>query len=212
MQEGDFIEIEYIGKIKESGEIFDLTSEEIAKEKGIYNEKAKYGPVKIILGENFVIKGLEEKLKDMKVGEEKIFVIPPEKAFGSRDPKLIKTIPESEFIKQKIIPIPGLVIDFGNVKARIQAVSSGRVRVDFNHPLAGRELEYKVKILGKIEDKEEKVRTILEFFGAENNFKILENKVEVEEKRNIGDKIKEKIAELIKKYLNVEKVDFIKSF
>jgi FKBP-type peptidyl-prolyl cis-trans isomerase SlyD len=213
MQDGDFIEIEYIGKIKESGEIFDLTSEEIAKKEGIYNKDAKYGPVKIIIGENFVIKGLEEELKKMKVGEEKTVIIPPEKAFGNRDPKLIKVVPEAEFRKQKVTPIPGLIIDFGNLKARIQSVSSGRVRLDFNHPLAGRELEYKVKILRKIEDKEEKIKTILEFFGVEeNNFKILENKVEIEEKKSINDKIKEKIAELIKKYLKVEKVDFIKSF
>jgi len=213
MQDGDFVEIDYIGKIKESGEIFDLTNEEVARKEGIYNENAKYGPVKIIIGENFVIKGLEEEIKKMNVGEEKTVTIPPEKAFGNRDPKLIKVVPESEFRKQKVNPIPGLIIDFGNLKAKIQSVSSGRVRLDFNHPLAGRELEYKIKILRKIEDKEEKIKTILEFFKIEEyKIRILENKVEIEEKKSINEGLKARIAELIKKYLKVEKVDFIRSF
>ena len=212
MQEGDFIEIDYVGRIKDTGEIFDLTDEKLAKEKGIYNEKIKYKPAKIIVGEKFVIKGLDEILKEMKVGEERTVTIPPEKGFGNRDPKLVKVISESELRKQKIVPVPGMILDFGNMKARIQSVNSGRVRVDFNNPLAGRDLEYKIKINRKIDDKEEKAKIIAEFFsGEELKTKIDENKVIVEEEKQIPEEIEKKIAELIKKYLLVEKVDFVKS-
>jgi len=212
MQEGDFIEIDYVGRIKDTGEIFDLTDEKLAKEKGIYNEKIKYKPAKIIVGEKFVIKGLDEILKKMKVGEERTVTIPPEKGFGNRDPKLVKVISESELRKQKIVPVPGMILDFGNMKARIQSVNSGRVRVDFNNPLAGRDLEYKIKINRKIEDREEKAKIIAEFFsGEELKTKIDENKVIVEEEKQIPEEIEKKIAELIKKYLLVEKVDFVKS-
>ncbi|RLJ02416.1 MAG: peptidylprolyl isomerase [Candidatus Aenigmatarchaeota archaeon] len=212
MQEGDFIEIDYVGRIKDTGEIFDLTDEKLAKEKGIYNEKIKYKPAKIIVGEKFVIEGLDEILKEMKVGEERTVTIPPEKGFGNRDPKLVKVISESELRKQKIVPVPGMILDFGNMKARIQSVNSGRVRVDFNNPLAGRDLEYKIKINRKIEDKEEKAKIIAEFFGGEElKTKIDENKVIVEEEKQIPEEIEKKIAELIKKYLLVEKVDFVKS-
>ena len=213
MQEGDFIEIDYVGRIKDTGEIFDLTDEKLAKEKGIYNEKIKYKPAKIIVGEKFVIEGLDEILKEMKVGEERTVTIPPEKGFGNRDPKLVKVISESELRKQKIVPVPGMILDFGNMKARIQSVNSGRVRVDFNNPLAGRDLEYKIKINRKIDDKEEKAKIIAEFFsGEELKTKIDENKVIVEEEKQIPEEIEKKIAELIKKYLLVEKVDFVKSF
>jgi len=212
MQEGDFIEIDYVGRIKDTGEIFDLTDEKLAKEKGIYNEKIKYKPAKIIVGEKFVIEGLDEILKEMKVGEERTVTIPPEKGFGNRDPKLVKVISESELRKQKIVPVPGMILDFGNMKARIQSVNSGRVRVDFNNPLAGRDLEYKIKINRKIEDREEKAKIIAEFFsGEELKTKIDENKVIVEEEKQIPEEIEKKIAELIKKYLLVEKVDFVKS-
>ena len=213
MQEGDFIEIDYVGRIKDTGEIFDLTDEKLAKEKGIYNEKIKYKPAKIIVGEKFVIEGLDEILKEMKVGEERTVTIPPEKGFGNRDPKLVKVISESELRKQKIVPVPGMILDFGNMKARIQSVNSGRVRVDFNNPLAGRDLEYKIKINRKIDDKEEKAKIIAAFFGGEGlKTKIDENKVIVEEEKQIPEEIEKKIAELIKKYLLVEKVDFVKSF
>jgi len=213
MLDGDFVEIEYIGKIKDTGEIFDLTDEKLAKEKGIYNEKVKYGPAKIIVGENFVVKGLDKLLKKMKVNEEKVETIKPEDGFGNRDAKLVKVVSEIELKKQKITPFPGMVLDFGDVKARVQSVNSGRVRIDFNHPLAGRELEYKVKINRKIEDKEEKAKVITEFFGGKDLIpKILENKIEIEEKKEFPEKIKKKIAELMKKYLSVEKVDFVRSF
>ncbi len=213
MQDGDFIEIEYTGKIKESGEIFDVTDEKIAKERGIHNEKATYGPIKIILGENFVVKGLEEELKKMNAGEQKEITVSPEKSFGNRDPKFVKTVPQSEFKKQNVTPAPGLVVDFGNMKAKIQSVNSGRVRLDFNHPLAGRDLVYDVKINKKIEDKNEKIKSILEFFGAgKDNFNIKENVLEVEEKETINEKSKEKIAEMLKKHLKFEKVNFVKSY
>lgn len=213
MQEGDFIEIDYVGKIKDTGEIFDLTDEKLAKENGIYNEKVKYKPAKIIIGEKFVIKGLDELLKKMKVGEEKTETIKPEDGFGNRDAKLVKIVSEAELKKQKITPYPGMILDLGNMKARIQSVNSGRVRMDFNHPLAGRDLEYKIKINRKIEDKEEMVKVISEFFGGEDLIpKISENKIEIEEKKQIPEESKKKAAELIKKYLKFEKVDFIRSF
>ncbi len=213
MQEGDFVEIDYVGKIKDRDEIFDLTDEKLAKEKGIFNEKSDYKPVKIIIGEKFVVKGLEEIIKQMNVGEEKTATIKPEDGFGIRDAKMIKTVSESELRKQKINPIPGMILDLGNVKARIQSVNSGRVRIDFNHPLAGRELEYKVKINKKIEDNGEKAKAIIKFFtGEELEAKVEEKKVIVEEKKAIPEEAKKKIAELMKKYLKIEKVDFVQSF
>ncbi len=213
MQEGDFIEIEYVGKIKDTGEIFDLTDEKLAKEKGIYNEKVKYKPIKIIIGEKFVIKGLDELLKKMEVGEEETETIKPEDGFGNRDAKLVKIVSEAELKKQKITPFPGMILDLGNTKAKVQSVNSGRVRLDFNHPLAGRDLEYKIKINRKIEDKEEKVKTIAEFYGGEDLIpKISENNIEIEEKKEFSEEVKKKTAELMKKYLKVEKVDFIRSF
>ena len=86
LQKGDFVRIDYIGKIKESGKVFDTTMEEIAKEHGIYDEKIDFKPAPIVVGANHVIKGLDEALVGLEVGEKKIVEIPPEKGYGKRDP------------------------------------------------------------------------------------------------------------------------------
>jgi len=68
MEKGDFIRIDYVGRIKDTREIFDLTNEEVAKNEKIFNPDVKYKPVPIIVGEKFVIKGLDEELLKMSVG------------------------------------------------------------------------------------------------------------------------------------------------
>ena len=64
MKDEDFVNIDYVGRIKESGEIFDLTDAELAKESNIFNPQMKYGPVTVIIGAGHILKGLENKIKD----------------------------------------------------------------------------------------------------------------------------------------------------
>ncbi|NJE26035.1 peptidylprolyl isomerase [Thermococcus sp. MV5] len=163
----DVIKLHYIGKIKETGEIFDTTYEDVAKEAGIYNEKGIYGPVPIAVGAGHVIKGLDEALEGLEVGKKYTLEIPPEKAFGKRDPKLIKTFTIGQFRRQGIYPFPGLDVEIETesgkkLKGRVMSVSSGRVRVDFNHPFAGKTAVYEVEILEKIEDPIEKVKALID--------------------------------------------------
>jgi FKBP-type peptidyl-prolyl cis-trans isomerase 2 len=151
MKEGDFIEIEYVGRVKLTNEIFDLTSEELAKKEGIHNPKHTYGPALVVIGSNMVIRGVMKELERMEVGEERMFDVDPSEGFGMRSPKLIKIISVSKFIENKINPIPGEYFEIDGMQAKVQSVSGGRVRVDFNNPLAGKMLTYKVKILKRIE-------------------------------------------------------------
>ena len=164
---GDVVRLHYIGKVKETGEIFDTTYEEVAKEAGIYSEKGIYGPVPIAIGAGHVLKGLDEQLEGLEVGKKYIIEVPPEKAFGRRDPRLIKTFTLGQFRRQGIMPFPGLEVEIETesgkkLKGRVLSVSSGRVRVDFNHPLAGKTIVYEVEIVEKIEDPLEKVKALIE--------------------------------------------------
>jgi len=215
LKEGDFIRIDYVGRVSESGEIFDLTREDIAKEKKIYNPRFKYNPVPIIIGANLLVKGLEDELKKMKVGERKKVKINPEKGFGKRNPELIRLIPLSKFKKEK--PYPGMIINVSNITGRVLSVSGGRVRVDFNHPLAGKTLEYDIEIKEKITEPKEKVKAIIEFFlksteGIE--VKINEERVEIKinKEKDAPRKIRIAIAEMIKKWLRKKKVLFIEEY
>jgi len=147
--------VNFSGKELLEGRIFDTTSAEEAKANGILEEKRNYGPLTIITGEKELLSLVEAELEKMKVGEKRIVKLGPKDAFGERDARLIRVVPLRVFHDQKMNPIPGLIIRAGNAVGKVQSVSGGRVRVDFNHPLAGRELEYGIKVEKEITGKKE---------------------------------------------------------
>ncbi|MFQ5975744.1 MAG: FKBP-type peptidyl-prolyl cis-trans isomerase [Candidatus Hydrothermarchaeales archaeon] len=162
LEKGDFVKIEYTGRVKETGDVFDTTSEEIARKSGIYDEGVIFKSQAIVIGAGHVLKGLDEALIGSEVGEEKKVDIPPELGYGLRDPKLIKVVPVKEFRKQGITPMAGTRVELDDKIGRIQSVGAGRVRVDFNHGLAGRVLEYEFAVDEKINNTKERIRLLLE--------------------------------------------------
>lgn len=146
---GDIVLAEFEGWIQDSNELFDTTSEALAKEHNIFNEKMVYGPQPLIVGKGRLFPGLDESLLKAKVGEEYEVVFPPEKGAGPRDPKLVELHPIREFTKQDIEPRVGLEVTVKNRPAIISAVTAGRVRLDFNNRLAGKTLRYKYKVVEK---------------------------------------------------------------
>lgn len=211
MQKGDFVKISYTGRL-ETGEVFDLTDTETAKKEGIYNSKIAYGDLPVIVGANFLIKGLDNALLNMNVGDKKEIEIKPDEGFGERDAKLVRTVPRKFFRDQKVEPRQGMIVDFGGTKGRIQSVDAGRIRVDFNNPLAGHTLKYDLEIKEKIENQEEKVKAVFEFFGAKNTDpKIEGNTVTVSVR--MSSQLKERISSLIIEHVEgIEKVNFVESY
>ena len=116
-------------------------------------------PVIIPLGHNILNKEIEEKLVNAEYGKEYNFLL--KRPFGERDPSLIKIIPISEFYKRNINPIPNLVVNVDNMVGVIRSVNSGRVVVDFNHPYAGKDLLYVIKLNREVTDLKEKILGIL---------------------------------------------------
>jgi hypothetical protein len=99
--------------------------------------------------------------------------IPPDKAAGARDPKLVELHPMREFLKQEIEPRVGLEVTVKGKPAFITAVTAGRVRVDFNNKLAGRTLKYKYKIVEKPSKPVEIVELLLKMaYGTNDGFEI----------------------------------------
>lgn len=218
MKDGDFIEIEFVGKVRESGEIFDLTDEKLAKEKGIFNPKTKYGPITIILGAGHILKGLEKEIEKLKVGDKKKIELEPKDAFGVRSPNLLKVFPLNQFKKQGMLPVPGQFITLqNNVKGRVLSVSGGRVRVDFNNPLAGKSLEYDIKVNKLVTDKKEQIQAVFRFYTALDT-----EKIEIEKEKakiappatkTIPAEVKKLIADGIIKYIKgIKEVEYTESF
>lgn len=170
LNDGDFIKITYTGRSAVTGGVFDTTDAEKAKQAGIFQEDRKYGPVLIVLGKGHVVKGLENALKGMSVGEQKSIEIQPPDAFGERDPNLVRILPIAEFRKREIEPFPGLLLDLDGRRGVVKSVSGGRVMVDLNHPLAGEKVIYEVKVEEKLADFNSKVNGLLDSFNlkAEN--------------------------------------------
>lgn len=159
VQKNDFIEIEFTGKA--NGEVFDTTHKEEAKKIGI---EADVKPVIVSVGNEMLLKGLDENLEGKEIEKQYSIKISPEKAFGSRNPSLIKTIPMKVFKEKNMNPVPGLTLQMDDYLAKILSVSGGRVTVDFNNPLAGKEIEYDFKVLRKVEDIKEKINALQDFF------------------------------------------------
>ncbi|MBI3190078.1 peptidylprolyl isomerase [archaeon] len=211
MKKGDVVKINYIGRL-ESGEIFDLTSEEAAKKEGVYSERVKYGPIPVLVGAGFVIRGLENAISEMGVGEKKSFSIEPKDGFGERDARLVKVVPQKVFKDQKVEPKQGMIVDFSGMKGRIQSVSGGRIRIDFNNPLAGKMLKYELEIVEKIEDSVEKMKGIFEFFGFRGvDISLSEQEANVHV--TIPNELKQKISNVILDNIHeIKKINFVESF
>jgi len=160
LKNGDFILIEYTVRVKETGNIVDTTNEEIARKEGIYDSNRLYGPELVVIGRGWVIKGLDEALKELEPGTEKEIIVPPEKAYGTRDPGKIKVFSIREFRRRGIDVKLGDVIEYGGQTGIVKSISGGRVVVDFNHPLAGKTLIYKVKVVRKLEDPVDKAKAL----------------------------------------------------
>ena len=200
IKEGDFIQIEYIGKVKGTGKIFDLTSEDLAKKEGIYDKDTKYGPITIVVGAGHVLKGLDNALVGAEVGKKLNVTILPKDGFGERNPSLVKLVPRSVFKRERINPMPGLPIRIQNNQGVVQSVSGGRIKVDFNHPLAGKELDYEVEILKKITDTKEKIKSLFEFHLARADLTGLDIKINGKEAE-----IKSPSDEKTRRFINLTK-------
>ncbi|MFH1225208.1 MAG: peptidylprolyl isomerase [Candidatus Diapherotrites archaeon] len=146
MKKGDIPVVSFTGRELSSGRVFDTTSEAEAKKAGIYREGAIYRAIPVVVGSGDLIKGMENALENMGAGEEKVFRLSPAEAFGERSAELIRVIPMRDFTKNKLTPFQGMVLEINGMAGRVQTISGGRVRVDFNPELAGKEVEYKLKV------------------------------------------------------------------
>jgi len=194
----DFIEIEFTGKTK-NGEVFDSTlKEELEKfyQSRNQEDKPQAKPFVFCVGQGMFLKALDDFLIDKEVGKEYEKELSPENAFGKRKPEFIQRIPARIFKEKGANPFPGASFNFDGRIGKVLAVSGGRIMVDFNHPLSGKNVIYKIKILRKIDNLNEKVKALNEFFFKKD----LKFEIKEKEKKIIfkSEKPFVKIVELFK--------------
>ena len=209
----DFVEIEYTGKIKEGNVIFDTTDEKVAKENNLHGHD--FSPAIICLGEEQVLKGIDKNLEGKDVGKEYEFDINPEDAFGKKNAKLIQLVPTAKFRQQSIQPMPGMQLNIDGMVGTVKTVSGGRTLVDFNHPLAGKELSYKVRINKKVIDEKEKLSGYIKLALGTKDFEAtvengnakitLKNEMPKEIQEELSEKITELMPEIKKAEFTINK-------
>ena len=199
----DFVEIEYTGRLKEGNTVFDTTEKKTAKDNSLYDKNVDYSPVIICVGENHLLKGLEDQLIGKETGKEYSIGLSPENAFGKKDAKLIQLIPASKFRQQSIQPVPGLQLNMDGVFGIVKTASGGRCLVDFNHPLAGKELVYDVRINRIVDDNKEKLNSLLKMHlrikTAEIELK--EGGAEIKLKQNLPEEARQEFKKIAEKII-----------
>ncbi len=200
IKKGDFIEMDYIGKIKETQEVFDVTSADIAKQHKIFNPKSHYHSQIICVGEKQVVLGLDAALVNKE--EKKSFTVElaPEEAFGKKDPKLLQLVPLQTFHNQKINPFPGLQLNLNGMLGTVRTVSGGRVIVDFNHPLAGKNITYEVMVKRTVIQDQEKLYGVLHvLFQRDVTCSVKEGKAHVD--LPLQDQMQQHVSQHIKRLI-----------
>ena len=209
LQKKDFIEIEFTAKVKNTNEIFDSNVKEDLKKANL-NLASEPKPLIFSLGEGMFLKGVDDSLIGKPSSPASYeFELAPEKAFGSRNSKLVQIIPTKIFREQKLSPIPGMMFNFDGRVAKVLSVSGGRVIADFNNPIAGKTVVYKIRVLRKISDIQEKAKAFIDFLFRRNlNFEIKDKKIIIKTEENMVKFIelfKDKFKEVLDLDLEVAK-------
>lgn len=173
LEEGDlaYLEFDMFIMRPDGEELYETTNEESAKENDIYDEKKIYSEVPFIVGESRFLPGLDEVLIGAEIGKDLTVEVPLEKGAGERDPKLVEVRSVREFVRMKITPEVGERVIIGDRRATITSVTAGRVRVDFNNPLAGFNVKYNYKVIKRAQTQDDKIKGIIDMdYGPSEEF------------------------------------------
>ena len=200
VKQGDFIRIEYTGYDDKSN-VFDSTSGEIAK-----SLHGKEGSILVIYGTDRLVPGMEEALLNMENGNSKELQLNPDKAFGHRMQDLVRIMSDKDFYRSEIRPEVGLTIhldtDQGRMLGTVKSVSGGRILVDFNHPLADKNVKYTLKLVDIIDKTPEKINALISDMDLKAKTKLSEKEdeleIEISEKPKDYDQKKQYLSAVLK--------------
>ncbi|NOT06522.1 MAG: peptidylprolyl isomerase [Anaerolineales bacterium] len=135
VQDGLVVSMDY--KLTVDGEVLDSSEEA--------------GPLQFLAGYGNIVPGLEREMAGMKIGESKDVVVSPADGYGEFDEEAFMDVPRNEFPSdlklEEGIELNVTDEDGQNQYARVENITDESVRLDFNHPLAGAELHFNVKVV-----------------------------------------------------------------
>jgi len=159
LQNGDFVEVDYTARTVESGQLVDTTDVEVAEEEGVADQ-GEFDTRVIVLGEGHLFEPVEEDMIGKEVGDEGTVTV--ELAFGEKDPEEVRTVAADKIDEDD--RYPGAQVQVDGEQGFVETIIGGRARVDFNHPLAGEDVEYDYEIVGEVEDRVEKAQGLFQMY------------------------------------------------
>lgn len=137
MKNGSKVKVHYTGTL-DDGTVFDSSEQR--------------EPLEFTVGEGQVIRGFEDAVRDMSLNDEKTVTIKPQEAYGIRSKDLVMEIPRDKFPAEVNIEVGGRLVlkspEGQNVPAVVSEVKKDIIVIDLNHPLAGKDLTFKIKVVG----------------------------------------------------------------
>lgn len=136
VKKGDKVKIHYIGRVKD-GNVFDSSLER--------------EPIEFETGSGCVIAGVDKGVLGMKPGEKKEVTVPPQEGYGEYEQKLLIDVP-TEKMPQDIKPEVGMQLQMVNnmgqpLPVLVTEVNDESVKLDANHPLAGKDLVFNIELV-----------------------------------------------------------------
>jgi FKBP-type peptidyl-prolyl cis-trans isomerase SlyD len=131
------VEFHYTVRDKENGQVYDSSVQ-------------RGEPIRVLMGANQIIPGLERQLMGMEEGQRAVIEVPAEEAYGQRNPEMVQALPREYFQGielEKGLPLQATTPEGHIVNMVVLDFNDKEVVVDFNHPLAGRDLVFEVEIL-----------------------------------------------------------------
>ncbi|MFT4946830.1 MAG: FKBP-type peptidyl-prolyl cis-trans isomerase SlyD [Natronomonas sp.] len=160
LQEGDFVKLDYTARTIEDDRLVDTTYPEVAEEEGIDDENQEFAPRTIVLGEGHIFPSVEDDILGKEVGDTGTVDVEASEAFGEVDDERVRTVSKDKIPEDD--RYPGAQVQVDGEEGFIETIIGGRARVDFNHPLAGEDIEYEYEIVEKVEDREQKAHGLID--------------------------------------------------
>ena len=145
VEDGVVVSMEYTLHV--DGELLDSSDEQ--------------GPLQFLVGYGNIIPGLEEEMRGMKIGDSKDVVVEPENGYGEFDSEAFMKVPRTDFPKDMPMEVDTELTvrdEEGNSRyARVDSIEDEHVTLNFNHPLAGDQLRFHVKVVALRDPTEEEL-------------------------------------------------------
>lgn len=123
---------------------------EVKVEGNVVDSNVNQEPLEFTFGSGQIIPGLESRIAELSEGESASIVVPASEAYGEYNEEAMQRIPKEQFegIELSIgLPLQGQGPDGNPIQVVVKDILDGEVLIDFNHPLAGKELNFDINIL-----------------------------------------------------------------